>query len=175
MAKKLVKPLKKLKFLHILLIIIAIILFWGLFKKEVKVTSNRILFYMPKIDEEHISYQYDCKKEIANPDREKEIENKIHECMMKPDYSGEGSQWMSCRIQAIYEETSIPKKISVDSKCDSYYSVAWLAVFNKHVVKLEYIYIGIFILLVLLFIVILPLFIIRFISKRYKIKRHRIR
>ncbi len=117
------KYLRKIKFVHILLIILIIVIFLGLFKKEVGsfITDN-----FPSIQYKGVTVYKQCKVKVNNPAWAKAVDDKCS------SFAGAASAYMRCE-----ETISEPQTIEETSTCSVIQDEKWFWAFGKYWFKIQ--------------------------------------
>jgi uncharacterized membrane protein len=125
MKNKINKLFKKITFVHVLLIILILVVFFGLFKKEIS-------FNVPSVKAKVVNINFPCKKEVTSPEWNKEYQELWNKCYAQQKYA------VSCFGEAtqILRDEKIPETIRVNTICTGTSREQWLWGFGKYWLKL---------------------------------------
>lgn len=112
------KLFKKIGLTHTLLIILILVVFLGLFKRE---TSSFMTYTFPSIQYKGVTVYKPCKVKVNNPAWEKAIDDKCS------SLAGAISAYMRCE-----ETISVPQKIEETSTCSEIQDEKWFWAFGKY-------------------------------------------
>lgn len=116
--------LKKLKLIHILLIVLILVVFFGLFKKEISAWKNNNLL---SVRVRLIDSEYPCKVDVENPKWREEYNKEIDKCPVT------GSA-LDCIMSA--KGNGLPQFIKKDSTCKESLRQQWFWAFGKYWFKI---------------------------------------
>lgn len=116
--------IKKIKFIHVLLIVLILIVFFGLFKTEIKKWNA---LYSPAIRLRTIESNFACKIDVANPAYIEEKDRILAECYR------ETHKIVQCVTTA--RNIKIPQYIKKDSTCTHTDYEMWFSGFGINFFK----------------------------------------
>lgn len=151
MIKKLLKKLafiKKIKLIHVLLVILILVVFFGLFKTEIRIWKMQNL---PRLLVKELTYSDKCTKWINNPEYAKEYQQKYQEAESKssikcPSFleivNGKKTTLrdeFDCRqkIEKVMGQISASATIPLIISCDKIKEETWFYAFGRYWFKVK--------------------------------------
>lgn len=151
MIKKIFKKfafIKKIKLIHVLLIILILIVFFGLFKDEIMIWKIQNI---PQFRTKEIKYSDKCTKWITNPEYTKEYQQKYQEAANKSSIKCPSfGEWVNgkqttlrieyeckARIEKEMDRVSVASTIPVSDYCDKTREETWFYAFKKYWFKVN--------------------------------------
>lgn len=138
MKNKIKKLFKSIRFIHILLIILILVVFFGLFKREIQVWKIQHTPIVNRQVEKNVS----CQINIDNPEWVAELNRIKNTCYIpEPEnrtWTEEETQSVrDCLSHAEEKVTIIPKTIKSDSTCMEKVNEQWFFAFGRYWFKVS--------------------------------------